>query len=89
MKGSKLIRSFMEEAREETRREDVAEVVRIRFGEEAASAVVPPLEQISDAERLRGLLALAIRCASLDEFRAGLAAPPGSPRRRRARSGNP
>jgi hypothetical protein len=91
VRNTKTIRSFMEEAREETRREAVAEAVRIRFGEEAASAVVPLLGQISDAERLRGLHALAIRCANLDEFRAGLAAPspPHSPRRRRARSGNP
>jgi hypothetical protein len=81
MKGSKLIRSFVAEAR----REDVAEALRIRLGEEAVSAVLPLLERIEDAERLRGLHALAIRCASLDEFRAGLAA--SSSPRRRARPG--
>jgi len=49
MKGSKLIRSFVTE----TRREVVAEAVEIRFGEEAGSAVLPLLERIEDAERLR------------------------------------
>jgi hypothetical protein len=77
MKGSKLIRSFVAEAR----REDVAEAVRIRFGDEAGSVVLPLLERIEDPERLRRLHALAISCASFDEFRAGLAASP-SPRRR-------
>ncbi len=87
MKGSKLIRSFVAEAR----REDLADTLRIRFGDEPGSAVVSLLEQIDDPERLRDLFALAIRCATLDEFRAGLTATaaPGSPRRRRARPANP
>jgi hypothetical protein len=68
MKGSKLIRSFVAEAQ----REDVAEALRIRFGEEVGSEILPLLERIEDAERLRALHALAIRCASLDEFRAAL-----------------
>jgi hypothetical protein len=81
MKGSKLIRSFVAE----TRREAVADVVRIRFGEEAGSAVVPLLEPIIDAERLRALHALAIRCANFDEFRADLEATPAPRRRPRPR----
>jgi len=86
MQGSKLIRSFVTE----TRREVVAEAVEIRFGEEAGSVVLPLLEGIADAERLRELHALAIRCASLDEVRTGLGgpAPAGKPRRRRAGARN-
>jgi hypothetical protein len=86
MLTSKLIRSLVAEAR----RDDVADILRIRFGEEAGSAALALLQPIEDPERLRELHTLAIRCSSLDEFRAGLAAPPppGSPPRRRARSGN-
>jgi hypothetical protein len=86
MEGSKFIRSLVAEAG----RDYVATVLRIRFGDEAGSTAVALLQPIEDPERLRELLALAIRCASLDEFRAGLAAPPppGPPPRRRARSGN-
>lgn len=80
MKGSKLIRSFVAEAR----REDVAEALRIRFGEAAGMEILPLLERIEDPERLGVLHALAIRSSSLDEFRAGMAAPP--PPRSRARS---
>jgi hypothetical protein len=76
MKGSKLIRSFVTEARAEARaetlREAVAEALRINFGAEAVSGVLPLIERIEDAQRLRELHALAIRCASPDEFRAGL-----------------
>jgi hypothetical protein len=64
----------------------VAEVVRTRFGEDAASAVLPLLDRIEDPEQLRGLLMLAARCATLDEFRAGLATSPRP--RRRTRSGS-
>jgi hypothetical protein len=87
MEGSKLIRSVVAEAG----RDYVAEALRIRFGDEAGAAALALLEPIEDAERLHDLHALAIRCASLDEFRAGLAAPrpSGSARRRRTRSGNP
>jgi hypothetical protein len=86
MEGSKMIRSF----KAETGRDFVADALRIRFGEEAGSAALSLLQPIEDPERLRELHALAVRCASLDEFRAGLAAPPppGPPPRRRARSGN-
>ncbi|HEX5270635.1 MAG TPA: hypothetical protein VFW33_09125 [Gemmataceae bacterium] len=80
MKGSKLIRSFMAEQQ----REDVAEALRIRFGQEAGSEFLPLLEPIEDAERLRALLAVAIRCANLDEFRAGLVAAPAPRGRRRS-----
>ena len=78
--------------RKEPRREAVADALRIRFGEDAKAAILPLLEHIEDAERLRELHALAIRCASPDEFRAGLdagPAPAGTPRRRatRARKG--
>jgi len=74
----------------EARREVVAEAVQIRFGEEAGSAVLPLVERIADAERLRELHALAIRCASLDASRTGLGGPAlaGKPGRRRARAGN-
>jgi hypothetical protein len=68
MKGSKLIGSFVAEAL----REVVVDALRIRFGEEAGAEIAPLLERIEDSERLRTLHALAIRCASLDEFRAAL-----------------
>jgi len=90
MKGSKLIRSFVAEAEAETRREDVADVLRGRFGEEAGSGIVTLLERIDDPEQLRQLLVAAARCTSPEEFRAGLAGPStaGSPPRRRGRAGS-
>jgi len=95
MKGSKLIRSFVTEARAEAqaeaRRADVAKILRIRFGDEAGSVVVPLLQGIEDAAQLDGLLTLAVRCANPDEFRTGMAGPtpPRTQARRRARAGNP
>jgi len=87
MQESKAVLRWQRRAEVETRREVVADAVRIRFGEEASAATVPLLEQIEDAERLRDLLALAIRCGNFDEFRTGLTAPPPPPRRR-TRSAN-
>jgi hypothetical protein len=72
IKDSKLLRSVVAQ----TQREDVLHALRIRFGEEAGAALGPLLEPIEDIEQLRGLHALAIRCASIDEFRAGLTSPP-------------
>jgi hypothetical protein len=68
MLGSKLIRAVKAESLQEA----IADVVRIRFGEQHALDAVPILEQIGEPEQLRDLHALAIRCASVDEFRAHL-----------------
>jgi hypothetical protein len=68
MKGSKLIGSFVAEAL----RGVIVEDLRVRFGEETAAEIAPLLERIEDAERLRTLHAVALRCADLDEFRAAL-----------------
>lgn len=82
-KESKTVRSMLAQ----TERECVVENVRVRFGHEAATAVQPLLEPIEDSEQLRRLLGLAVRCASVEEFRAGLPAAPAKPvRKRRPRS---
>jgi hypothetical protein len=82
LKGTKTVRRWMAEAW----REAIADVVRTRFGEDAASAVLPLLERVEDPEQLRGQHEQAVRCATLDEFSAGLATPPRP--RRRTRSGS-
>jgi hypothetical protein len=86
IRDTSIIRAFVAE----TQRRDLGDALRIRFGDQAAAAVLPLLEPLEDSDQLRALLALAIRCASIEEFRAGLPVsppPPSRPRRRRSRNG--
>ena len=93
MKGSKLIRSFVTEAKEEaqvqTLREAVAEVLEGRFGEVVPAEITTLLEPIDDPEQLRTATGDRSPLRSPEEFRAGLAvsATAKSPPRRRGRAG--
>jgi hypothetical protein len=69
MKESKIIEEFQEEARLETRREDVMEDSHIKFGAAAAREFRSALQEITDSNGLARLQRLALRCAGLEEFR--------------------
>jgi len=72
MKESKIIEEFQEEARVETRREDILECLQIKFGAAAAKEFAPLLNAITDSDRLNRLLRLAVQTAGLKQFRARL-----------------
>jgi hypothetical protein len=69
MKESKVIEEFQEEARVETRRQDIQEALEIKFGTPAAKEFAPALNAITDSHRLARLHRLALRCSSLEQFR--------------------
>jgi hypothetical protein len=69
MKESKVILEFQEEARVEARREDILAALEIRFGLPAAKEFAPALNAMTDSKRLAGLLRLALRCSTLEQFR--------------------
>jgi hypothetical protein len=73
MRESKFLEELAVEERMATRREDIRELVQVRFGTKAAGEVVLLLAQISDPERLAQLHRLAIKCR-LGEFRKALSA---------------
>ena len=83
MKESPFLREIMQEAAISTRREDIRHAIEIRFGAEAARAVAPGLETVTDLTQLHQLHGQAMTCAALDDFRAALTQPPPSRRRRR------
>jgi hypothetical protein len=68
MKESKIIEEFQDEARVETRRQDILEVLEVKFGA-AARELARALADIPDPGRLTRLLRLASRCSDLDQFR--------------------
>jgi hypothetical protein len=69
MKESKVILEFQEEARVETRREDVLQVLEARFGRRAAGEFAPFLKTVTEVARLSRLLRLAARASGIDQFR--------------------
>jgi hypothetical protein len=69
MKESKVYDQIMEEGRAESRREDIAAALEVRFGLPAAKEFAPALETIMDTARLARLHRLALRCSSLEQFR--------------------
>jgi hypothetical protein len=72
MKESDIIVEFQEEARVETRRRDVLEVLDARFGAAAAKEFAPLVNAITNSGRLDQLLRLAAQAAGVKQFRAGL-----------------
>ena len=74
MKESKAYQEIMEGGALERARADVAEVITVRFGAEAAAEFQGALQALDDAERLSELLRLASRSRKLTELRRGFAA---------------
>jgi hypothetical protein len=69
MKESKIIEEFQQEARVEAQREDILQVLDIRFGARAATEFAPQLENVSDNKRLTRLHRLAVQATALKQFR--------------------
>jgi hypothetical protein len=69
MKESKIIEEFQEEARVETRREDILQVLDARFGPDALAEFAPLLGTITDSDHLDRLLRLAAQATGLKQFR--------------------
>jgi hypothetical protein len=84
MKESPAYREIMDEGSVLTRREDILDNLKERFGKEAAEQVRADLLTIDDLTRLACLHGLSIRCPDLVAFREGLQAEM-PPRRRPSR----
>jgi hypothetical protein len=69
MKESKFYEEVKQEGRLETLRGAVCEVLEVRFGAPSAAEFESLLLNVADVERLSRLHRLAVRCASLTEFR--------------------
>jgi hypothetical protein len=69
MKESKVIEEFQEEARLETRRQDVLQVLDARFGPRAAAEFAPLLQTVTDLDRLARLHRLVVQVPVLKQFR--------------------
>jgi len=76
MKESRFYREVIEEGRQEgelkTRREDILDALRDRFGEAAATPFTAALNASDDPAELRRLHRLAVNSQKLDEFRCAL-----------------
>jgi hypothetical protein len=68
MKESEVILEFQEEARVEQGRKHVLDVLQARFGSPGPE-LTAALNSITDSARLDRLHRLALRCASLEQFR--------------------
>ena len=60
------------EARRETSREHILEVLELRLQSDAARAFKPALEAIDDLQRLDQLFSAAIRIDSVEDFQRAL-----------------
>ena len=60
----------MDEGRVEARREDIRQILEVRFGAEAAEKHKRALSRITAADELSRLHRLAISCRELSEFRS-------------------
>lgn len=69
MKELRVFAEFQEEARAETRRQDIQVVLEIKFGPPAAKEFVPALRAFTDSKRLARVFRLVVRCSSLEQFR--------------------
>ncbi len=72
---SPLVQEVVEETRLETVREDIQQILETRFGD-LPPRIAEVLDAVADERRLRGLVAEAVRCTSLDDFRARLVSSP-------------
>jgi predicted transposase YdaD len=72
MKESPLYEEIKDEGRLETRQADVLAVLEDRFGNDATARFGNAVNSVTNLSRLRRLLRLASRCASVDEFQRGL-----------------
>jgi hypothetical protein len=82
MEEAEIVREFQEKARAETHRQDLQEVLEVKFGRRAAKAFAPALNAINNSRRLAALYRLALRCTSLEQFQDRL---PKSKRRAQRR----
>lgn len=69
MQESSLFPEFVLEGEQKATREAVLEVLTLRFGEEAARDFTQALDRITDLDRLKELLKLAIKARRLSQFR--------------------
>lgn len=79
MKESPFYQEILAEGKLETKREDVLEVLQIRFGSQAASEFQGPLDAINDREHLAELHRLAVKCKTITPMRRALKAAKSSP----------
>jgi hypothetical protein len=74
MKESRFLRRAREEGELLGKRADILQVIRARFGPDAAAEFQAPLDELDKLARLIPLLDRAATCASVAEFRAALSA---------------
>jgi predicted ArsR family transcriptional regulator len=79
MRESKFMQEFMDEARREEGQLAVRTILEERFGK-VTEHMRTQLGNIEDMDRLNQLIRVAVRSASLDEFRVELARMPATAR---------
>jgi hypothetical protein len=72
MRESPFIREIVERAWMEAKRADILAILQRRFGAEADEALAARLDECTDLDRLHQLFAVALDCATLEEFRRAL-----------------
>jgi hypothetical protein len=72
MRESTLMQQVADEAKVEQAREDVLEVVRLRFGEQAVAEFSPAINKIEHMEQLKALHQLAVQSRRISQFRKGM-----------------
>ena len=75
MSRSVIFDEIVEEGAVKARRKDIIDVLAERLGAVSAD-IKAKLESIADQAELSRLLRLAVRCASMDDFRADMDASP-------------
>jgi hypothetical protein len=75
MRESSFFQQVADEAKVEKAREDVLEVVRVRWGEEAVSEFQQAINQMGHEEQLKSLLQLAVKSRRITQFRKGMPHP--------------
>jgi hypothetical protein len=81
MRESPLYQEILDEGRVEKARADVLAVLEECFDVRTAAAFAEAVNGLNDLDRLDQLHRLAVRCQTIDEFRAGLEAAQAPPRR--------
>jgi hypothetical protein len=72
MKEPALYAEIGDEARVETLQAAVLEVLQERFGNQSAASCPEAVQRVTKQDKLRRLLRLAVRCASIEEFQRRL-----------------
>jgi hypothetical protein len=72
MRESSFFQQVAEEAKVEQARESVLEVLRLRFGEEAAAEFQEAVNRLEHLEQLTALHRLAVQSRRLSQFRRGM-----------------